>query len=317
MNLWSSIGFPEKYRYSELSTTAKQLIHRLSASYIFILCFTVTGVCIFCEMAMHNLLIDLITSLIIGFVLWNITRLNNASIQIAPHIYNDYRLKFDKFNIDLLIWEDCSEEEKKNTPRPYEPKLPIPSFFVPTLLFLWICVLSGMVLGIFFSTDYFVSDPEFPDALINQEILTRLQIAQANGWLSIGGTIGLCIALIPNIIRIVHYHEVREMYRFLAEKKHVQITNSYQKHLQYMSDVSPFENANYSPFEDPPFNTKFKIMGWIPRDKVYEIKPPPKPKDKDQEADSSENNQDTSEQPQESQSDIISENEHIEDHESS
>lgn len=274
MNLWWWAGFSkEVLEHVHSRKSVRVFLDQLAQSFIFLWFFIVSGAFGFFIIATHDFFIALFGSLVFGFVQWNVIRLTNASIHIAPHEYDSYLRASTEYQIQKAQWDSLTKEEQKKKPAPKEIVLRTPSFFKPTLFFMTLSVLSGMTWGIGLSTDYIVELKGPPKDIIIQEVLTRIQLASANSWLQIGGFIGMLIAFVPSFIRWINSAVIQEMYMDVVAHNHTHILNIHKQHvtkIQQHLHVS----TSHTQFLDPPFNQMPKIMGWIDVEQCSTVKIP-------------------------------------------
>lgn len=263
MNLWWWAGFSKDVlRHVHSRTSVRVFLDQLAQSFIFLWLFIVSGSFGFFIIATHDFFIALFGSLVFGFVQWNVIRLTNASIHIAPHEYDAYLRATTEYQIKKTQWDTLTEEEQKKKRAPKEIVLRTPSFFKPTLFFMTLSILSGMVWGIGLSTEYIIEIKGPPKQIIIQEVLTRIQLATENSWLQIGGFVGMLVACIPSFIRWINSDVNHEMYMNGVAQDHTRMVSIHKRHaaiIQQHLQIPAFATQ----FLDPPFNQLPKIMGWI------------------------------------------------------
>lgn len=274
MNLWSWAGFStDILNHVHSRSSVRVFLDQLAQSFVFLWIFIVSGAFGFFLIATHDFFIALIGSMVFGFVQWNVIRLTNASIRIAPHEYDTYLRASNRYQIQKNKWAALSKEEQKKTSAPTEVILKTPSFFKPTLFLMALSILSGMVWGIGLSTDYIVELKGPPKQIIIQEILTRTKLAAANSWLQVGGFIGMLFALVPSLIRWMNSDVIHEMYMNTVAHDHTHVLTIHKQHtvhIQRQLQIPPVATQ----FLDPPFNQIPKIMGWIDAEQCCKVKVP-------------------------------------------
>ena len=170
MNLWWWTGFSKEIlEHVHSRKSVRAFLNQLAQSFVFLWFFIVSGSFEFFIIATHDFFIALFGSLVFGFVQWNVIRLTNASIHIAPHEYDSYLRASTEYQIQKAQWDSLTEEEQKKKPVPKEIVLSTPSFFKPTLFFMTLSILSGMIWGIGLSTDYIIELKGPPKEIIIQE----------------------------------------------------------------------------------------------------------------------------------------------------
>jgi len=271
MNLWWWAGFsPSVIRHVQSRQSVRIFLDQLAISFVLLWLFILSGSFGFFIMATHDFFFAFFGSLVFGFVQWNVIRLTNASIHIAPHEYDAYLRAMNNYEVQKKQWDVLSEEEKKKKSAPKEITLSIPSFFKPTLFFMGLSILSGMVWGIGLSTEYIIEIKGPPKEIIIQEILTRTELATQNAWLQIGGAIGMLVALIPSFIRWMNSDALKEMHLNVVSHDHSQIIQLHQEHTEQIKkelQIPTFATQ----FLDPPFNNIPKIMGWIHQTQCHKV----------------------------------------------
>ena len=263
MNLWWWAGLSQDVlKHVHSRTSVRVFLDQLAQSFVFLWLFIVSGSFGFFIIATHDFFIAFCGSLVFGFVQWNVIRLTNASIHIAPHEYDAYLRATAEYQIKKTQWDTLTKEEQKKKRAPKEIVLRTPSFFKPTLFFMTLSILSGMVWGIGLSTEYIIEIKGPPKQIIIQEILTRIQLAIENSWLQIGEFVGMLVACIPSFIRWINSDVSRDMYMNMVTHDHTHVISLHKRHaaiIQQHLQISAFATQ----FLDPPFNQLPKIMGWI------------------------------------------------------
>ena len=263
MSLWWWAGFSKDVlEHVPSRIRVRVFLDQLTQSFVFLWVFIVSGSFGFFMIATHDTFIALFGSLVFGFVQWNVIRLTNASIHIAPHEYDAYLRAKAAYQIQKAQWDALTEEEQKKKQAPKEAVLRTPSFLKPTIFFMILSILSGMVWGIGLSTDYLIELKGPPKKILLQEILTRTQLATENFWLQIGGFVGMLIACVPSLVRWINSEVIYEMYTNMVAHDHTRVISTHRQHTARIQEHLQIP-AFATQFVDPPFNQLPKIMGWI------------------------------------------------------
>ncbi len=274
MKLWWWVGFStEILERVHSRKSVHTFLDQLAQSFVFLWIFIICGCFAFFIIATHNFFIALCGTLVFGFVQWNVIRLTNASIHIAPHEYDTHLRDQNQFLAEKNIWDALDKETQKKTTPPKEPLLKLPSFFKPSLFFIVLSVLSGMVWGIGLSTDYIVEIKGPPKDIQIYEILERIEQASGSSWMQIGGGIGLLIGCLPSLVRWFNGDILREMYTATVNHDHQNIVALHQIHAQHIQNHLKLPSFA-TQFFDPPFNQRPKVMGWINAQECVEITVP-------------------------------------------
>jgi hypothetical protein len=263
MNILWWAGFSENsIKHVRSKSGTRVYLLNLSQAFLFLWSFLFLGVFLFFIMATHHIFTALIGAIVFGFVQWSVIRLTNASIRLAPHEFDHHLQLINAYEHHQLLWESMSIEDKEKTPKPQQPILHAPSFFKPSLFFVLLSCLSGVVWSMFLSTDHIVVVPPPSDEVIIQEVLRRAELTLHSIWMVVGLIVGLVIGMYPSILRWLNHSTLHEMYYNLAEYEHRLIVESNIRHKNILSKtlVLPLTISSYM---DPPFNKRPKIMGWI------------------------------------------------------
>lgn len=300
MNLFVFIGFsPDTLHHVQYKKRTRIFLEGLSQSFIVLWLFLVLSCFFFTSMATHNGLVALMSAALFGFIQWNIILLINSSIRLSPLEYAVFVEQHRRYEYQLKRWEALPIQERESTPKPKPLVMPLPSFVNPTVFFVTLSTLGGIVWSMFWTTSYINIGPS-PDKVVTiHEIITRAELTFNSGWMSVGTIFGLCIGLLPSIIRVINKDTIHSMFQDLAQMEYTQVLLEYQKHRHLLYNrfhkglVEHFDSCDRaadiflsdSTYADPPFNQQPKIMGRIKRDNVFTLEIPPEPEDAEIEED--------------------------------
>lgn len=273
MKLFSITGICASGREPE---EQREGLFLLAFSYLLLWLFITIGIFFFLNMTLHNIGLSFIFTFLFGFVQYCIINLMNSSVRISIIDFHVYTQKEAEFTKNNKYWESKTDEQKKNTAKPIPPSKPKPSILAPTLFFCILCVLSGVSWGIFTSTSYIIVNPVDPEEYIVQEIFTRVNLALENRAILFGSCLGALLSFIPSVIfKVTHADNCNDFFLEKAKEEYAGIYEDFNKHKKNLQRVLPVAFLSESSFEDPPFNTKPKIMGWIRASVVTNLEVPP------------------------------------------
>lgn len=294
MNLFVLIGFsPDTLDHVKYKQRARIFLEGLSQSFIVLWLFLVLSCFFFAVMATHNNIVALLASSLFGFIQWNIIQIINSSVRISPMEYAVFAEQHRRYEVLRQQWEALPPQEQKDTPKPEPLRIPLPSFTNPTIFFVLLSSLGGIVWSIFWTTNYINIGPPPNKVVTIHEIITRAEITLTTGWLNVGVIIGLCIGLLPSFIRVINQDTIQSMSQDLAKMEYAQVLSEYKKHRQLLYNefhknlTEHFEACDRkadiflsdSVYVDPPFNQRPKIMGRIDQGNVFTVEIPPEPEE--------------------------------------
>lgn len=294
MNLFVLIGFSQDtLDHVKYKQRARIFLEGLSRSFIVLWLFLVLSCFFFASMATHNSMVALISAALFGFIQWNIIQMINSSVRLSPREYAVFADQHRRYEHQLEQWEALPIKERMNTPKPKPLVIPLPSFVNPTVFFVTLSILGGVVWSMFWTTSYINVGPAPSKVVTIHEIITRAEITFNSGWMAVGAIFGLCLGLLPSLIRVINKNTIQSMFQDLAKMEYTQVLLEYKKHRQLLysrfhKDLAEhFDSCDRaadiflsdSAYADPPFNQQPKIMGRINQVNVFTFDIPAEPEE--------------------------------------
>lgn len=270
-------GFTEDMiaRTKEGRGLVRHAVSSLSTVFFTMWIFLLLSIWCFTYMALHDIFFSLSSTVLFGFVQWNIINLLNSSVLVAPHTYSQYLYYLDRYEQEKEVFDALPEDEQKGAITPVEPKEPYPKLFFATLFGLLLCLAGGCTWGIWLTTDYMVPSADDRTIMTLQGVLQRGQLAYHNGGLFLGAVLGLFIGALPPFVRTQNRDSFQLFYTSIARSQMTFLKSNWDQHHADLTRRSP-ELSSDLPFEDPPFNQRQKIMGWFSPTLVTTVKVPRK-----------------------------------------